>query len=433
MTTKKIYAGLLSLLFASVILLLNGCSTTEVKTDDNTVTEESYDSELDWPWFRGTTRDGKSLQKNIPRTFPATGPEKIWSSEIGSSFSGVSVVKDKLFTGSDDGSFQHLVCMNANTGAEIWKYKLDSTFESGWGDGPMGTPVVSEGLVYIISAFGKIAAVNSETGTEVWSKSLEGDFEYQQPFYGYASTPAVDDKLLYIQSGGKEDAAFLALNKKTGDLVWSSETDAVSYTSPFFITINGVRQVVFLSATRVCGLSPEDGSLLWQFYWESWCSSGGPMNSISPYFIAPDKIFISGSTGSVTGASFCQVVDSSGNYWIDELWYNQEMNNVFNPSIEDGGYLYGLHEKMLRCVDASTGEMKWEQKGYGRGSLIFADGLLFVMGENGNFGIAEAKPDGYNELLQLDLLDGRCWTAPTIANGKLYLRNQKEIICFKLV
>ncbi len=396
-------------------------------------TRASIDINSEWNQYRGPNRDGLSSEKNLLNKWPTDGPEILWKVSVGDGYSGITLFNDRLFTMWDVEDSQFLFCLNALNGKELWRYQVDSNFVSSWGDGPMATPVVDDNIVYAVSAQGMLHAVNATDGKLAWKKDLEKEFGFVLPNYGYAPSPLVDGDKLFIQVGGRKSYTFLALNKKTGELIWhSSITDTPAYSSPIVVTVGEIRQVIFMSTAGLFCLSPEDGSLFWYYEWESMCPSAGQMNSISPFFIEPDLLFVSGGSGSVTGAASVKLLEEEGQIILQELWHNQEMNNVFNPSVSLDGYVYGFHGKILRCVDVNNGKVKWEVKGFGNGSLIAADDKLIILGEKGKLGLVVADSEMYNEVSKLQILKGRCWTPPSLANGKLYVRNQKEMICLKI-
>jgi len=332
----------------------------------------------------------------------------------------------------DDENSQYLVCVESSDGNEAWRYRVDSNFVSSWGDGPMSTPLADDGIIFSVSAWGKIHAVDANGGSLIWCKDLVKDFGLSLPNYGYAPSPLVYGDNIFIQAGGKKRYAFIALNKKTGKLNWHSQSDEAAYSSPILSSSNDQTQVIFMSASGLFCLSPDKGKLLWEYEWNALCPSAGPMNSISPFVFGTDTFFVSGGSGSVTGAAVVKLISYSGKADYSELWYNQEMNNVFNPSVFVNGYIYGFHGKKLRCIDVTNGTVMWETKGFGNGSIIAIEDRLIALSEKGVLALIETTPEKFTEISTMKILDGRCWTPPSIANGRLYVRNQYEIVCLDI-
>lgn len=391
-------------------------------------------SGFDWPQWRGLNRDGISIETGILKQWPETGPEVVWRRSIGDGYSGISVSNGKLFTMWEEGKSQFLFCLDPIKGKELWRLKIGDNFKSSWGHGPRSTPVIDNTIVYAISAQGLLHAVNVEIGKVLWTHNLNTEYGGQNLVYGYSSSPLVDGNKLFVEVGGKEEFAFVALNKTTGELLWNSQTDLQSYSSPIAVTMNETRQIVFLSAEGLFSVSPDDGSLYWQYPWNARCPSTGiPVNVNTPVFIAPDKIFISGAYGTITGGAIVQSHKNNDQFKPETLWNNGEMKNLINSSIYIENHIYGFDDSTLKCIDASTGIEKWKTRGFQRGSLIAVDGHLIVLGERGNLALIEATPLKYKEIARAQIFNSdRNWTAPSMANGKLYLRNHEEIICLNM-
>lgn len=391
-------------------------------------------TDRDWPQWRGPHRDAVSPQQGLLKEWPAGGPEVLWRTPIGEGFSSISVSQGRLYTLWDEAAAQFLVSLDASTGEVLWRRRVDAAFANVWGNGPRSTPAVDHGIVYAVSARGMLYAVNALDGRSLWSHDLAKEYGARIPDYGYASSPLVEDDKLIVEAGGKENHAFMAFGKTTGEVVWASQTDAAAYSSPLAITVGGVRQIVFFSASGLFAVAPEDGSLLWKYGWESRCpSTGMVMNLAHPVFIAPDRIFISGGFGTRTGSAVIHIIADGGSSRSELIWRSEEMRNQLNSSVLYDEHIYGFDVGILQAVDARTGERKWQERGFQRGSLIEADGHLIVLGEEGRLALVEATPAGYREKASASMLDGKSWTMPTLADGRLFLRNQTEMVSLDLI
>jgi len=225
----------------------------------------------------------------------------------------------------------------------------------------------------------------------------------------------------------------MAFNKSNGEVVWASQSDAAAYSSPLAATIGGVRQVVFFSASGLFSLADDDGRLLWTYDWNSACPATGiPMNVAQPIFIAPDKVFLSGGFGTKTGSAVVRVRRQGEEFRTETLWQAEQMRNQLNSSVFYNGHVYGFDVAIFKAIDAWTGEEKWKARGFERGSLLEVDGDLIVLGENGRLALVEATADGYHETASFQALEGKSWTMPTLAGGRLYLRNHTEMVSLDL-
>ena len=388
---------------------------------------------LNWPQWRGPDRDGLSFEKGLADHWPEKGPEVLWRISVGEGYSGVAVSNGRLFSMWDEAESQYLICMDARNGKELWRHKIGNSYKDGWGNGPRSTPVVDNSIVYVTSAYGRLLAANVSDGKALWNHDLPTEYGGRIPDHGYSSSPLVEGNKLYVEVGGKEGYSFVAFNKSTGEVAWHTQTDEPSYSSPIAVTLHNTRQIVFFSAAGLFSVSPEDGRLFWRYDWEARCpATKFPTNIATPIFIAPDKIFISVGYGTVTGAAVVRLKKRSEQFSVEELWNSKAISNVINSSVFYKNHIYGFDNNKLACVDVLTGEEKWKTRGFQRGSLIVADGHLIVWGERGKLALVEASPVEFKEISSIQILDGICWTSPSLANGKLYLRNHEEMIALNL-
>ncbi len=382
----------------------------------------------DWPQWRGPNRDAVSSETGLLEKWPEGGPAVLWRIPIGPGFSSVSVSAGKLFTLWDEEGKQYLFGLDASTGKELWRQELGPAFTHRYGDGPRSTPLVDEGIVFAIGTQGMLLAANKETGALLWRRDLVKEYGSDLPSYGYSSSPLVAGDKLVIEAGGK-DAAFVALDKKTGELVWSAENDRPAYSSPIHVSIAGVDQVVFWSAHGLHSVATDGGKVLWRYSWENFCPvSGDPLNTGTPLFLPPDRIYIS----SGSGAAAIRVMKEKGSFKVETVWESALMRSDVNTSLLLDDHIYGFDRGTLKSLDAATGEVKWKARGFQRGSLIAADGRLIVLGEAGNLALVDANPKQFVQTNGAKILTGKNWTAPTLAGGKLYLRNHEELVCLQL-
>ncbi|MDA7934610.1 PQQ-binding-like beta-propeller repeat protein [Akkermansiaceae bacterium] len=391
-----------------------------------------------WPTFRGASRTDHSPDQGLLKEWPEGGPKLLWQySDCGKGYSGPAIVDGKVYyTGSFDGQAK-IICLNEKDGKELWTADLgkdpEKGYSTGWGSGPRGTPTVSDGVVYAISANGSLAAVDATDGKKMWSKELVGDFGGKVPQWGYSESPLVDGDWLIVTPGGK-DGAIAALDKKTGKTIWRSKglTDGAEYSSVIIAEVNGKKQYVQLFMKTLAGVDAETGKLLWTSKWPKGRTA-----------VIPTPIYQDGKVYMTSGyGAGCKLVDITGAEAKD-VWENKEMKNHHGGVVLVDGYLYGFSDgRGLICQDFKTGERKWNESGNGiqKGAVHYADGMLYCVDESeGSVFLAVATPDGYSEKGRFPIpketklregTNGKVWTHPVVLNGKLYLRDQDLVFCF---
>ena len=397
----------------------------------------------EWPQWRGPNRDGVSSEVGILKEWAAGGPKMLWKVSLGEGFSGISVSQGRVYTMFSKGNDEFVVSLNATDGGEIWRFRSDDNYHEGQGgNGPRATPTIDGDLLFTISAHGKLYALNAGNGEKVWSHDLQRKFGSKMPRWGFSTSPLVDGELLLVEVGGKGEKSIVAFNKSSGDVIWSSHKDKLGYSSPIAITVKGIRQIICFTGTKLVSVSPTDGTIYWQYPWKT----GYDVNAATPVFIPPDKVFI--SSGYDKGAAVlqmrvfishdddraavAQIKENQGKVRIREVWKNRKMKNQFSSSVLHENYLYGFDNSILKCIEADTGEEQWKTRGFGKGTVLLANGHLIILSDRGKLGLAEATPAGYIEKASAKVLSGLCWTAPTLADGRLYLRNEEEIVCLDM-
>ena len=390
---------------------------------------------LDWPQWRGPDRNGISHETGILKEWSDGGPQVLWRVPLGEGFSGISVARGRVYTMFSEGDDEFVICLDASNGEEIWRFRSDSTYyESEGGNGPRATPTIDGEFLFTVSAQGKFYALSCATGEEVWSYDLIRDFNSYMPRWGFSSSPLVEGNMLLVEVGGNNGKFIVAFNKTNGDVLWSSHMDKLGYASPIAVTIGGVRQLIVFAGLRLLAVSTDNGELLWTYPWRT---GRFDVHAATPIFIAPDKIYISSAYGKGSAVVQVKVMESpeSGTrikMAVEEIWKSERIQNRLATSVLHGNHLYGFHKTILKCIDADTGTEKWKARGFGEGTLILAEDHLIILGDRGKLGLVEATPAAFNEVASAEVLSGLCWTVPTIANGRLYARNEKEMVCLDM-
>ena len=381
-------------------------------------------STAEWAQWRGPNRDGISSETGFLKNWPKEGPKVLWHIPFGDGYSGISIAQGKVYTMSAEGDAEFVICLDASNGEEIWRFRSGAKFTESRGDGPRSMPTVDGDSVFALGAEGKLYALNAHDGTKLWSHNFVEEFDSKIPTWGFSSSPLVEGNLVLVEAGGKDEKSIAAFEKKSGNVVWTTHTDAVGYSSPISIDFGGVWQIIFLTSKTLLSIAPENGHIYWKYAWPE------GINIATPIFIPDDKIFISASYDK--GAVLLKMTADDDGIGIEEVWKSRVMKNHFNSSVLQDDYLYGFDNAILTCIEVNSGEEQWRQRGFGKGSLLLADGYLIILGEEGKLALVEANPNEYNEKALFQLFDDKCWTVPTLAGGRLYLRNQKEMVCLDL-
>jgi outer membrane protein assembly factor BamB len=380
----------------------------------------------DWPNWRGPTRDGISKEMGWLSTWPAEGPKVLWKASIGIGFASMTVSEGRVYAMGHVADADVVYCFDAVTGQEIWKKSYPSELYPNLHEGgPCATPTVDGNSVYTLSKGGEAIRFDKVTGAIVWLKNIAKETGAKDPTWNFSGS-AVPFGDLVVYSVGTSG---LALKKTDGSVAWTSGAEPCGYATAVPATLAGKKCYVINGANDIFGIDPATGKILWQ----------NPIvveyniNATDVVVVDSERIFV--STGYNNGCGLWKI-GADGK--VSELWRNKNLNNQFNASVLWQGYLYGFHGNVggsgkLTCLDVNTGEVKWSQSGLGTGSLILADGKLIVLGEQGKLVIVPASPDGYKELASAEILKGKCWTSPVLANGLLYARNAAgDLVCIDL-
>ncbi len=243
------------------------------------------------------------------------------------------------------------------------------------------------------------------------------------PEYGFSASPVIvgDAVIAVVGAGGGKSLA--AYHKKSGKLLWTSLDNRIGYSTPRAVIAGGVPQIIVLMGETVVSVSPTDGKEFWQVPWKTELDA-----NVATPVVSGDRLFI--STGYSTGCELFRLSSKGGKPAAEKVWANKDMKNYFATSVLLDGYLYGFDNNKLCCQDFRTGKAKWRASGFNRGSLIAADGKLIILGQNGTLALATPSPQGYRELSKFQFCEDRTWTVPSLADGRLFLRNEKELACF---
>lgn len=395
----------------------------------------------DWPQWQGPRRDGISGATGLLRAWPEGGPKLLWTYEnAGIGFSTPTVVGGKVFLPGARGNAELLVTLDAESGAFLGEAVIGRTYINQWCDGPRGAAAVDAGKVYVIGGGGDLAGIDLANGSVMWRKNIYVDFEGTLPQWGCGESVLVDGERVVCTPGGPRGAV-IALHKLTGDILWRSTefTDVAGYSSLVPAEIDGVRQYVQMTFEHVVGIAAADGKLLWRY------ARQGPMAPIPTPIVAGNLVFA--TSGYNAGCNLIEVKKTGDRFDAKEIYANKSMSNHHGGIVLLDNCIYGVYgdsnsRNFWRCVDFKTGEKLWEEgQKLKAGSVSAAEGRLYLYGqEDGTCVLLEPNPKKWHEIsrfkipreTKLPRKQGKIWTHPVIADGKLFLRDQDLLFCFDL-
>jgi outer membrane protein assembly factor BamB len=379
----------------------------------------------DWPQWRGPDRNGISRETGWLVKWP---PVEAWRQSIGLGYSSVSVSGTRLYTMGYSNGMDWVYCFNALTGTQIWTRSYASTL-GGTYPGTRATPTVCGSELYTFNIAGELRCFDTVTGSNLWTQAVN----YGNPIWYFSSSPLVEGNLVIVNAGG----AGVAVDRFTHGVVWSNITGNAGYSSPFAVSWNSERIVPMLVETRFVGVVATNGRIAWSF---PWTTSAGA-NCADP-IIYSNKIFI--SSGYTAG---CALLSPGTGGVLKADWQNTNLQNHYSSSVLVGDYLYGFSGqvndnndlvKHLVCLDVRDGSIKWSRNdlGLGAGTLMAAEGKLIVLGQHGDLVVISALPSGYDAEGRSAVHvcdDATWWTAPVLANGRIYCRSDEgTLVCLKV-
>ncbi len=391
----------------------------------------------DWPQWRGPDRNGISRETGLLKEWPTEGPKLVWQvKEIGYGFSTPSIVGDRIYLLSNKGNDEEFVqALSVKDGKQIWSMRIGKV---GANQGPQypgarSTPTLSGDALYALGSDGDLVCLEAATGKLRWQKNVRTDFGGKPGMWAYSESPLVDGDNLVCTPGGPA-ATLVALNKKTGDVVWKSAVpgeDVAGYASIAVTDIGGVKQYVQFVSKGVVGVDAKTGKFLWRY---DGTAKNSPANIPTPVIYNGEVYTSSG----LVGGGLARIKAANGAYETEQVYFDKKLPKAIGGTVRIGDFLYGTGSTTLQCVEFATGAVKWEDRCVGPGSICYADGMLYVHGENGSLALVEATADGYHEKGRFAPSDQperartQAWAYPVIANGKLYIRDLGSLWCYDI-
>jgi outer membrane protein assembly factor BamB len=385
----------------------------------------------DWPQWRGPNRDAVSTETGLLKEWPAGGPPLVWKAEnLGGGFSTPSIAAGRIFGMSYRGEDEVVWALDASSGKEVWNTRIVTAKSVPHGSGSRATATIDGDLLYVLGVGGVVACLETATGKERWQKNFVDEFGGRMMSgWGYSESPLVDGDKVICTPGG-EKGTVVALNKKTGAVLWQTKdlTDRAGYSSVIIAEIAGVRQYIQLTGNSLFGIATENGEILWR------ADRAGRTAVVPTPIYYDNHVYVTSGYG--VGCNLFKITREGGKFKAEEVYANKDMANHHGGVLRIGDHIYGHSDSQgWTCQEFKTGKTVWKNRGVGKGSIVYADGHLYLRSEGGSGPIAlvEATPDGYKEKSRFDQPDRNrlnSWPHPVIANGKLYIRDQGVLLCY---
>lgn len=379
-----------------------------------------------WTNFRGPNRDGRYDEMAVLTKWPAQGLSPLWKQPVGIGYASFTIADGRAYTIEQRRGKEVVAAYDVSSGHELWTQGWNAEYHDSTGDGPRTTPTWDDGRLYALGATGELRCLDAKTGAVVWGKNILTDNQASNLQWAMAASPLIVDDKVIVLPGGPGGKSVVAYNKMTGAPVWKSQGDQAAYVSPMLVTLAGRRQILVETAARILGLAPEDGTLLWS---QTWDTSMG-INVSQPLIVDQNRFFLSSGYGK--GAALVEISGSGKTFTARTVWENISMKNKFNSSVLHDGFVYGLDEGILTCLDVKTGERKWKGGRYGYGQVLVASGHLIVMSDTGELALVKATPGEYSEIARFAALEGQTWNYPAIAGGRLFVRNATTMAAYNI-
>src|SRR5438477_1990569 len=392
----------------------------------------------DWPQWRGPQRNGVSQETGLLAEWPKDGPKLRWKvADIGSGYSTPAVVADRLYLLVNEGLDNEFVrALAVKDGERVWSTRLGKVGNPKQKPNfpaARSTPTVEGELLYALGSDGDLGCLETVTGKVRWQKNLRTDFSGKPGEWAYSESPLIDGEALVCTPGGS-DATLVALNRKTGEVIWKSVVpggDQAAYASAIVVEVGGVRQYVQLLQKGLVGVDSKSGKFLWRY--------GKPVSRYGaniPTPLASEGYIYSASAG--TGAGVVKLKDKGGSLEPEQVYFESKLPTAIGGAVKIGDFLYGTTAQALLCTVFATGQVKWEDRALGPASVCYADGRLYFHGENGEVLLVEPTSQAYREKGRFAPPDQpkrvnemeKAWTYPVVANGQLYIRDHGTLWCY---
>lgn len=392
-----------------------------------------------WPGFGGPNRDFIAQDASVSAQWANGKPKQLWSRELGDGYSGIAVDAGRLFTMYRAGEDEIVIALDAETGNTIWEFKYPSPAPKGvvhlFGHGPNATPLVDRTRVFTLGAYGHVHCFNKSDGKLLWSENVAQRLGVKPAGFAYSASPILyKDRLLILlgSEGGEVASGLLCFQYYSGTLLWAKHNYEPIYASGIIINVGGQDQLVVVEPTSVVGLSPISGELYWEYPFQNEQKT----NCATPIWDPKSRILFVSSAYGLGSVGLRLGRDGGGATEVEELWHNKKVQVHHGSTVLVGGYVYGssgsFGPAFVSAINLLTGEIAFRERGLAKANIIYGDGKLIVLDEDGKLAIATATSAGFNPTAQAQIMEKTAWTAPTLIGNRLYLRDTKRIVALEI-
>ncbi|MFH1747630.1 MAG: PQQ-binding-like beta-propeller repeat protein [Planctomycetota bacterium] len=392
----------------------------------------------EWSQWGGPKRDFTCTSSDLAASWPADGPHQVWSVPLGTGHSSIIVDGDTIYTMCRRGDQDAVVALDAQTGATHWETKYDAPPTPGmqldFGAGPHSTPLIVGDKLFTVGAMVHLHCLDKQTGKILWSHPLMDELGASNLRRGYGASPIAYQDLVIMNTGsgrGGDGPGLVAFKQETGEIVWKSKRYGAGYSSPILVSFNDEDHLVVALGGDRLGLDPKTGEVKWSCQVDS--QSFGIMGT--PLWIEPDTLLCSAGYGGGTRLFKLSVAEEG--YQIEELWHYRKMQVVHGTLARIGDMVCGSHAgsfgpAFLIALDLTTGKPLWRKRDFAKANVLYADGKLIILDEQGYLGLATVTREGLKVHSKVQVLEDKAWTVPTLVGSRLYLRDNHTIKCLDL-
>ena len=389
-------------------------------------------AQSEWPQWGGPSRDFVARSKGLAATWPEQGPKQLWSRALGEGHSSIVVDRDTLYTMYSQGDQESVIALSAKTGQTIWELKYEAPtagMRYDEGLGPHSTPLLVGNLLYTVGALGKVHALDKVRGKVLWTVDLWKDLGGKKRDRGYSCSPLAYKNTIILTLGGK-DQALVALDQKSGRVVWKAQNFDASPASMVVINVDGEDQLAAFMGGEIAGVNPNNGQLLWSHpHVTDW-----GLNISNPIWGNDNLLFVSSAYGG--GSRVLKLTRSQGKTNVSEVWFHRRLRLHHTTAMRIGDYIYAssgdFGPAFFSAVNVKTGEMAFQDRSFPKANFVYADGKLIILDEDGNLALATVSPIGLKVISKVSVMKNLAWTVPTLVGTKLYVRDRRTIAAFDL-